>query len=102
MRYIPNFLFTIAAINPDDPDYDVNTLDQAELGRVRRVYVDSNVSNWAKYMRDYYTQLADRTKDEEDKATYNRIVSLSSAIAQINDFSFDNADSRRQSKENDS
>ena len=94
MRYIPNFLFTVAAINPDDEDYDVHDLDPAEKGRVKTVYVTAKVEDWKKYMEDYYTKLAEIAEKsgdeyaEEDSLIYRRIASLASAIASDPDFKF--------------
>ena len=56
MRYIPNFLFTVAAINPYDIDYDVQQLDSAEFGRVSRKVVSARQKDWGDYMVSYYTQ----------------------------------------------
>ena len=101
MRYIPEFLFTVAAINPYDDDYDVNKLDQAELGRVSVNTVTATVEDWGKYMKNYYTQLAQRAKDDEDRLVYTKIVNLASALVGDPKFGFDTRETARESKEKD-
>ena len=98
MRYLKNFLFTVAAINPDDGDYDVQRLDQAELGRVSRKFVSSDTSNWVKYSVEYYTKLANRATDPEDKKVYLKEANLAKAIGSYKDFKFDDVDSKLDSQ----
>ena len=45
-RYLPNFLFTIAAINPANPDYNTDRLDMAELTRFKHVDVIAEPKNY--------------------------------------------------------
>ena len=104
MRYIPGFLFTVAAINPYDDDYDVNKLDQAELGRVSVNTIAAKVEDWGKYMKQYYTQLAQRAKesgDEVDSLVYAKIANLTFALVNDPKFKFDTRETARVSAEND-
>ena len=52
MRFLPNFLFTVAAINPsDDIGYNTDNLDDAELGRVLEYEVAPDTKTWLDYTR---------------------------------------------------
>ena len=96
MRFLPNFLFTVAAINPDSGDYDVKPLDPAEMGRVEEIVLTSTPENWVKYMSEYYTELANRAEKQgnERLALINKkIVNLSTAIGENPDFDFDTTES---------
>ena len=55
-RFLPNFLFTIAAINPDSSDYDTDRLDDAEMSRFKRVDVYSDPNNTWQYLHNLYAQ----------------------------------------------
>ena len=52
VRYLPNFLFTIAAINPADVNYNTDTLDDAEASRFRRVDVVASKQQYVDYMEN--------------------------------------------------
>lgn len=99
MRYIPNFLFTVAAINPYDIDYDVQQLDSAEFGRVSRKVVSARQKDWGDYMVSYYNQLSERAKDEEDKLVYKKIANLANALASSPKFEFDTREVAKRARD---
>ena len=64
MRFLPNFLFTVAAVNPATGDYNTDELDPAELGRVREIEVVNDPKGWLDYIRHV---LGRKIKFFEDK-----------------------------------
>ena len=58
-RFLKNFLFTIACINPNNAHFNTDDLDSAEKGRFRSVYVAAQPRLWLKWVQ----------KDIDDKAT---------------------------------
>lgn len=70
-RFLRNFLFTIAAINPEG-DYNVKDLDPAELTRFMQRRVDPDKLNNLSYLKDELTRmwasnLEDETIDDEER-----------------------------------
>lgn len=71
MKYFPTFLFTVAAINPDDMGgYDVNEIDSAMRSRFTRLTVQSSMKNWIKY----YTALCEERADACLKAGKDKLA----------------------------
>lgn len=102
MRFLPNFLFTVAAINPNSGDYDVKELDPAEEGRVEEITLTSTPENWVKYMSEYYTELANRAEKQGNERLAlinNKIVNLSKAIGENPEFDFDTTESIKKIKD---
>ena len=58
-RLLENFLFTVAAINPDDTSEDVNPMGQAEHDRFRHIRIINQKMHWLGYMRDRYDRILD-------------------------------------------
>lgn len=70
-RYLPNFLFTIAAINPSNADYNVDELDPAELGRVMVVNVPADPKNLIGYLRNELNKNMKLAQEYNDTESYN-------------------------------
>lgn len=70
-RYLTNFLFTIAAINPSNADYNVDELDPAELGRVMVVNVPADPKNLIGYLRSTLNDDMKLAKEYNDTESYN-------------------------------
>lgn len=73
-RFLPNFLFTIAAINPEG-EYNVNELDKAEKTRFMKVMVPHEKMNTLSYLkreiaRMYDSNMDDPNVDQEEKAEF--------------------------------
>jgi len=62
-RKLKNFLFTVAAINPNSESYDVHEMDRAELSRFQIVKVKRDKKNYLAYVND---ELDDELKQETD------------------------------------
>lgn len=107
MRFLPNFLFTVAAINPsDDIGYNTDTLDDAELGRVLEYEVAPDTKTWLDYTRaELNSQLkhAEQNPNAEEKAEDIKEIKGRLGIAEklVTDprFSFDSQYDIEKSKE---
>ena len=107
MRFLPNFLFTVAAINPsDDIGYNTDTLDDAELGRVLEYEVAPDTKTWLDFTRaELNSQLkhAEQNPNAEEKAEDIKEIKGRLGIAEklVTDprFSFDSQYDIEKSKE---
>ena len=52
VKHFPNFLFTIMAVNPYNPNYDTFQLDGAEETRAKTVHVPAEIRLTLKYLTD--------------------------------------------------
>ncbi len=67
-RFFPNFLFTIAAVNPADSHYDVIPLDDAETSRFRNIKVGFEPKVYLKHInKEIDRDLSDSDDEEEIK-----------------------------------
>lgn len=107
MRFLPNFLFTVAAVNPsDDIGYNTDALDDAELGRVLEYEVAPDSKTWLDYTRaDLNSQLkhAEKNPNEAERAQDIKEIKGRLGIAEklVTDprFSFDSRYDIERSKE---
>lgn len=107
MRFLPNFLFTVAAVNPsDDIGYNTDALDDAELGRVLEYEVAPDTKTWLDYTRaDLNSQLkhAEKNTNEAERAQDIKEIKGRLGIAEklVTDprFSFDSRYDIERSKE---
>ena len=103
MRYLPNFLFTVAAVNPsDDLSYDTDRLDDAEMGRVRDLQVRNDPQIW---FRNAEFELNRKIKNMEAKGNAAAVKRFKGQLAIItklindNRFSFDSKADIAKSKD---
>lgn len=64
-RFFPNFLFTIAAINPPTMDYNTIEMDRAEKDRFREIYVPADWGVWCKWMIGEFKKRLTKTENEK-------------------------------------
>lgn len=88
-RFLPNFLFTVAAINPSDGEYNTRKLDAAERSRFKRVNVYSDPNNTMNYLVRELQRQIDMSNDPEDILEFRRKQDLAKAILGSRDFQFD-------------
>ena len=88
-RFLPNFLFTVAAINPSDGEYNTRKLDAAERSRFKRVDVYSDPKNTMNYLVRELQRQIDNSDDPEDILEFQRKQDLVKAILGSRDFQFD-------------
>ena len=69
VRYFPNFLFTVAAMNPAKAGYaGTKTLNTAMRNRFQIMNIEANMKSWRKWLLTYWQkEIAD------DAADYNRL-----------------------------
>lgn len=89
-RVLENFLFTIAAINPANADYDTDTLDMAEMTRFRQIDVKPDPENLLNYLTKTFTQAAETASTPERKERHEGRLALAKALLTNREFEFDN------------
>lgn len=98
-RKLKNFLFTVAAINPADANYNTDRLDDAELGRVRKLYISGDKLNTLGYIRHEWKKAIAKAADADEKRELEGQLKLAETIISHKDFSFDNKDDIERSHE---
>lgn len=99
--FLPNFLFTVAAVNPSDGDYNVTPLDSAEKGRVRTLYIAADPLNTMRYLQwecDHAIAMAKQKNSpnlERIAKKYTGIKNLATKILSDPRFSFDDGEDIR-------
>lgn len=88
-RFLPNFLFTIAAVNPSDGEYNTRKLDPAERTRFKRVDVYSDPRNTMNYLVKELQRQINQSDDPEDILEFQRKQDLVRAILGNKEFTFD-------------
>jgi hypothetical protein len=96
-RLLPNFLFTVAAINPYDPNYNTNRLDDAELTRSGKYPVDSDKKQTLGYITHDWMISIKQAETPEEKLEYERQLKLADKLLRDRRFLFDNQADRRKS-----
>lgn len=90
--FLPNFLFTIATINPPSGDYNVTPLDPAESSRFRNVQLTADNKYILKYLEKKYTEEAAEARkagDEEAALESDGRKKLAQTLLNSNKFAFD-------------
>lgn len=102
MRFLPNFLFTVAAVNPsDDLGYNTDSLDDAELGRVMEYEVAPDSKLWLDYVRDILTnqkKQAEESNDTESVKEFTGRLAIVEKLISDPRFSFDSQKDIEESK----
>ena len=98
-RMLKGFLFTVAAINPADENYDTDELDDAEKNRFRTMYVSYDNEEVRQYMHKQLQWKIDNTSDEEIKKEYIGQQRLADTLLSDSRFTFDNNEDHELSKE---
>ena len=100
--FLPNFLFTVAAVNPSDGDYNVTPLDSAEKGRMRIEYVASDpllIMRYIQHMCDTAIATAKKNNSpnlERITKKYTGMRNLATKILSDPRFSFDDTQDIRK------
>ena len=91
--FLPNFLFTIMAINPATGAYPgARDLDPAERSRARRVNVQMIPDEHLRYLRKIYTQEIENAVDAEDKLECEGRLAIAEKILTDKTFYYDTPD----------
>lgn len=67
MRYLPNFLFTVIAMNPKNGAYATDKLDNAESTRGRMLEINYEAQEQLNYLEEFYEKKMSVTKNDAIK-----------------------------------
>lgn len=88
-RRFPNWLFTIACINPeDDQDPGIKPLGAAEKDRFRFYWLAPSVETYKKFITALWKRKIAREQDEEDKAIMENQLGIAEKILSSKKFNF--------------
>lgn len=90
-RYLDNFLFTVAAINPATANYDTDAMDMAEKSRFSRKDLESDKEATLNYLVGRYTHKINSTEDPDRKKRDQGRLELAKALLSSKEFEFDTA-----------
>lgn len=91
-RFLSNFLFTVAAINP--PSYknkNAQRLEPAEMGRFETVAITGNPRQHLSYLTKVYTEEANSAEDEAEKQESLGRLELAKALLTHKLFKYDSS-----------
>lgn len=89
-RFLDNFLFTIAAINPPNASYKgAKELDPAEQSRFFSLNMTPDPIEHLKYLTDVYTKELNGTDDAEEKKEFQGKLNMCKLILTSPEFSYD-------------
>ena len=89
-RFLDNFLFTIAAINPPNASYKgAKELDPAEQSRFFSLNMVPDPIEHLKYLTDVYTKELNATDDPDEKKEFQGKLNMCKLILTSPDFSYD-------------
>lgn len=99
-RFFPNFLFTIAAINPPNGTYNTDELDAAELSRFYQVQVQLDNKNNLDYLTKKYTKEIENADDAEDEKEIRGRLKLATTLLKSSQFRFDDSNEAEEAQRN--
>ena len=100
-KFLDNFLFTVAAINPPNAAYKgAKEMDPAELSRFYTVNMQPDPMEHLKYLRRFYTEKIEGAEDEEEKLEYRRKLALAEKILNSPRFTYDGAIDIEENQDN--
>ncbi|MGM9544670.1 MAG: type II toxin-antitoxin system death-on-curing family toxin [Romboutsia timonensis] len=89
-RFLPNFLFTVAAINPPNNRYNTDEMDDAERSRFRTINITFDPNYLNNFLGKRYDRLAaDPDNDDEETLEYVRKKTLADKLLTSKKFTFD-------------
>lgn len=94
-RFLPNFLFTVAAINPPNNNYDVRDLDFAEVTRYQLVIVNFDPKIQKQFLNteyNRYLQELDPEEDPDEELELKRKIAIVNKLLGDKRFTYDNSD----------
>lgn len=89
-KFLDNFLFTIAAINPPNASYKgAKELDPAEQSRFFSLNMTPDPIEHLKYLTDVYTKELNETDDADEKKEFQGKLNMCKLILTSPEFSYD-------------
>lgn len=91
MRYIPNFLFTVAAANPGGGTTyrGAKEMDPAERSRFRRINIVMDPAEHLRYLESHYGKLLQNVTDEDDKLAIEGRLEIAKKLLNSPKFAYD-------------
>ena len=87
---LKGMLFTVAAINPADDNYNTNELDDAEVSRFMTLEITPNKADNLRYLTKEYTRKINALPEESPKrAAYEGMLNLATKLLTDPSFRFD-------------
>ena len=100
-RFLPNFLFTVAAINPANADYATDELDDAEYDRFKRLDITLNKAGLKKFLHDGFEKdLQSIDPEDEDYIVIKGQQALADTLLGDKTFRFDDVQTVAKDKQN--
>ena len=100
-KFLDNFLFTVAAINPPNAAYKgAKEMDPAELSRFYTVNMQPDPMEHLKYLRGFYAEKIEGAEDDEEKLEYRRRLALAEKILTSPKFTYDGAIDIEENQDN--
>lgn len=99
-RHLDNLLFTVAAINPSNANYNTDQLDQAELERFYQLNVMPDKRNLLNYLTDTYNKQIAATDDPKRITQLEGKLALATKILNDRAFEFDTPEDDEESMAN--
>lgn len=94
-RRFPNWLFTIACINPeDDQDPGIKPLGAAERDRFRFYWLTPSVESYKKFITALWKRKIAGEQDEEEKAIMENQLGIAEKILSSKKFNFTDKDTK--------
>lgn len=93
-RFLDNFLFTVAAINPPNTAYiGTKEMDPAEMSRFYSVNISPDPEEHLAFLeRVYQAEIEDEASDEEERREAKGRLALARAILHSEDFTYDSSE----------
>ena len=92
-KFLPNFLFTVAAINPSNTTYKgAKELDPAEKSRFYTLFMNANPMEHLRYLKRFYSKEIkedEQEGDQEEKVADMGRLKIAETILSYPDFSYD-------------
>lgn len=99
-RFLKGFLFTVAAVNPADTNYNTDELDDAEKSRFEVQYVALDNLNTRDYLIGTLQKKIDKSSSDAQKKKFEGQQRLANKLLSSKKFRFDNDEDIEMSKIN--
>ena len=91
-RFLPNFLFTVAAINPPNANYKgAQEMDPAERSRFNAIPVQPDPMEHLRYLRKFYKNQIENAEDDAERLEAEGRLALAETILSSPKFTYDSS-----------
>ena len=92
MKFLPNFLFTVAAINPPNANYKgAQEFDPAERSRFQSIEIQPDPMEHLRYLRKFYNNQIKNAQDDAERFEAEGRLALAETILSSPKFTYDSA-----------